>query len=1402
MESPPQPGRAGVLVLLAVVWLALVAVAVRFDAAFDLPRGGRALTFAALLAPLAGLWRYRPGAARWPSRAVGGSGLIACGLLALSLAFVPASGARVRRVLAPWTHEGATPITYRVVTPTGDLTVARGDSVTVVAYLDRTADGELPRDATLTLTPTTGPPAVVPLTSDDAAAFTHTIGRVEAGFRYRFRVGSLEGESHTVRVVEPTEILPTTTLTLQPPAYAKAAVPPQRLAGPPTAARTLQYSHATLELRLSHRPETLTATWTADGGAAVELPLTFAAAEPSTRLDWVVAASGRLTLRLDAGGPPLCELSVTADADRPPSCERLPGWPAGRREARLDDRLPIDARFRDDAGIDRVVLEYTRNADPTVRTVPLSLPGLGTRLVEGLALVPLPPGTAVGDVLRGRVVATDNRQQRTTVPADGWTEFAVTATARPLWEQEIAARNDQLLATLARADRHLADALAELDAVRAAPAVGLTLDQRVRLARAGDEARGLEALAAALAGELRAGDDYGPLRPAAAAATAAVSTRAALADLLGRTELPPASLRGALDSIYGTLTAARDRLRPLPAAVADGTQRRLAAHQLRALASEVRSLDATRPPAELRARLDAAGAQLSGLASTSEPLRRASAAHTDAALRAFAAQLRALTQDWRSLDAAAHETADALRRQRLAAVAGRLATLATAVEAERERVADAARACGLPTLPERTLAAAEGDLAEGRGLEALTALEKAAGELEKVAARFDETRQARREPRDAVRQLAQLQADLARQSADAPPTAASLSRLAATQKAVAELAAAVAAPGKPPEAVRDALIAVAEALGRPGADPKPAYDRARAAVAAWADATPTLAARLALSRAVGEGARREFEALTRGPADAATAREVAALRERVAGLDDAEEPAIRAHLNRLARALAAAEADARSGRAGDLAAAWAEARREWDALTDQWRGRTPPDELAARLALRQRLLAESPGPSPAEAQRDITRRLGELPGLNAATLIAAALDRSRELEDAWRRPTPPPAATLRDALAAVQAVAARLNGDETDAVRLERARRTWAEPAGFQKPSPAEANADTARRVQRLLDELDATRVGPAQPLKVKAVEALKRLRAAGEPDRQAALRQVVTEALAQLAAAANAAPDAGRTQSIAGPEPRGEREARVELSAGGLWPETRQVVALRTLAGAVRALSKDASEAMTQSARWPRPLPRDDYARLAAAVEAATPDHPALRHLRDGAGRRALATPGLPPNVAAELRSLSADPAASLTRQTHRLGELTARLAESAGRWPELAARQAEAARLDPTSPTRRLQPLLASAQAAGGAASDHAAAGRADATALARREAITALRSAGFWADRLTAQREPPDLADVSVGQAVAAAEQSLSAARASPNAGSLGELAEAFERVAVSLTPGPVGPPRRWD
>ena len=1393
MESSPQPTRAGVLVLLGVVWLGLVAVAVRFDAAFDLPRGGRALAFAALLAPLAGLWRLRPGTPRWPSRAVGASALLACGLLALSLAFVPASAARVRRVLAPWSQAPAVPTAFRVVVPTGDLTVARGESVTLAAYLDRTApDGDLPRDAELTLTPAAGPPTVVPLVADDAAAFTHTIGRVEEGFRYRVRVGPVESPAYTVRVVEPTEVLPGTTLTLHPPAYANTTLPPQRLDGPPTAARALQFSRATLDLHLNRRAETVAATWHPDGGTAVELPVNFAAAGPAARLDWVVAGSGRFTLRLDAAGPPLWEIGIAADADRPPVCDRLPGWPAGRREARPDDRLPIDARFRDDAGIDSVVLEFTRDGDPTVRTVPLKLPGLGTRLVEGLVLVPLPPGTAVGDVLRARVVATDNRRdaglgltpQRTTVPADGWTEFAITATARPLWEQEIAARNDHLLAKLARADRHLADALAELAAVRTAPGPALALDQRLRLTHAGDELRDLEALA----GELAPAGEYAALRPAVAAAASTAAARATLTELLGRTELSTAMVREALDRVHGQLTATRAGLAPLPAAVADATQRRLAAHQLRALATEARTLDPDRPVGELRPRLDAVGSQLSGLASTSEPLRRATAAHTREELRAFVAQVRAVTQDWRALDAAARETADVLRQDRLRTVSDRLARLGTAVEAERERVAAAARVHALPGVPEGTLAAAHADLDAGRSLDALTELETAAGELEKVAARFDETRLARREPRDAVRQLARIQDDLARQSADARDDGDGRTRRAAAQRGLIDLATAVGAP----DAVRDALEAVAATLHRPGQDPRPAYDRARAALTAWADRTPLLADRQRLSRATAEGLRREFEALARGPADGATAAKIAGLHARVAALDAAEEPAIRIRLARLGRALGWVEGDARAGAAGDAIAGWATARRAWDALADELQGRTPPDELAARLALRQRLLNDpaTRPPAPADAQRELTRHLGELPTRGVAGLVAAALDRSRDLEAAWRQPTPPPVEALNEALAAVQVLAARLGGGETDAARVERVRRTWAEPTGFKKLSPAEANADTARRVQRLLEELDAARVGPAQPLKLKAVDALQRLRTAAEPDRQAALRQVATDALAQLAAAMTAAPDAGRTLAVAGPEPLGERDARVALAAGGLWPETRQVVALRALAGEVRTLSKDASEAVTQSARWPKPLPADDYARLADALEAAAPGHPAAGFLRDGAGRRALATAGLPPPVVADLQALSVNSAASLTRQTRRLAELHVRLGALAERLPGLAARQAETVRLDPLAPTQRLTAVLATAQATGRAALDHATAGRADATAAARRDALTSLRQANFWADRLGDPRETPDGPAVTVGRAVAAAEQALDVARSTPTAGRLSELAAALDGLAGTL------------
>ena len=124
---------------------------------------------------------------------------MACGLLALSLAFVPDSVSRVRRVLFPWTVTPPTPTHFRLVTPTGDLTAVRGEPLTLTAYLDRTdPTGDLPRRATLTLTPDAGgPPTTTELEADDTAAFSHTIPAVEGGFRYRFTVSTVEGAEAT-----------------------------------------------------------------------------------------------------------------------------------------------------------------------------------------------------------------------------------------------------------------------------------------------------------------------------------------------------------------------------------------------------------------------------------------------------------------------------------------------------------------------------------------------------------------------------------------------------------------------------------------------------------------------------------------------------------------------------------------------------------------------------------------------------------------------------------------------------------------------------------------------------------------------------------------------------------------------------------------------------------------------------------------------------------------------------------------------------------------------------------------------------------------------------------------------------------------------------------------------------
>ena len=322
-------------------------------------------------------------------------------------------------------------------------------------------------------------------------------------------------------------------------------------------------------------------------------------------------------------------------------------------------------------------------------------------------------------------------------------------------------------------------------------------------------------------------------------------------------------------------------------------------------------------------------------------------------------------------------------------------------------------AAGLP-------GAARADLAAGRGLDALTELEKAAAAWGRAAELLRRGRAGpAREPREAVRQLDRVQADIARQFADGPDTPATRARLALLQRGLGELAAELDAPRE----ARDALAAVADAFDRPDGDPTTAVTDARRTLAAWANATKTAAERnAALTPTVGQLIAR-LETFARNPARV-TPSAIAEARQLLPP-PDPETPSTAARQTQVGRALTRAIADAEAGRTGDIPADLTEALRQANFLAVGLAGGTPADTLAADLALRQRLLA---GPDAAGNQRAIARALRELPATGVGVLLADATEAVRDLDNAWAGPTAPDA--TRTAAAAEASPAAGGSGSK------------------------------------------------------------------------------------------------------------------------------------------------------------------------------------------------------------------------------------------------------------------------------------------------------------------------------------------------------------------------------------
>lgn len=1187
-----------------------------------------------------------------PAWVLAGVAVLAVCAAGATAALVPGGAERLRRVALPWAKGGG-PVAFVVVT-SGEPVVRCGDAVTLSAYCERAGRGALPGEAALVRRARPGGAETALPMGGDGAAFHVTVPAVAASFEYCVEAGGARSDWYRVTAVGAADLTAGTRLELTPPAY--TGLPARAVAGFADLDAP-QFAGLACTFRFS-RPVAGAALELRGDGRATPLPLELAGDGLSATGSFPLTAGGTLRLTLTHEGEGK-RLRTVADArlavapDVPPAFEELSGLVARPRTVRPGAVVPIAFVARDDFQVARAELHFT--SDPTkarVEVVPIPLVGTGTeRAVGHVELNPLgkaPPGAP----LWARVVTFDNRAApghgpQATAHPGGWSELRVDANAPPLDEQTVACQHAAVREALAPARAFARRSAATVAALRADTA-GLTALAPDHLARLDNLRDPLAAAAAALLELARDADLEPDLRPMGAAARAAAGgdLRAAGAALGAAETNDPVARGSALETARAHFAAAVRALDALHDANEQTARARLDRVRLRA-AADALSISAPDPRAAL-ARLHAALAD-------SEALRSASAAAKGAEARRFARRLAALADALRALDRDATATAAAARGALLSTVAREQDELAKRAAAVFGALDTAARLAGTaPPRPDDFLRVAS-RAAAGQTVEALAELEKQAGAAERLAETFERWAAERADAKLAAKQLAQWQDDALARFRAATRAAPfdkwdAAARAAARAEQVA-LHAAVRALGLPPAApvtaARDAAAlhvgTAAALLGRDGAGAEPAMRAAVDALYRLAERAPPLPERVAAAAREFEKLRLEFEAAAvpaeqalrafdrRAPdvvAAAALARQVAPSADRLralhAPLAALDAPGFEARKGRALAALAAAAADLRDGPPLDVSAALQWARRECERLKHALEGQVPPDArpgewapklaaVAGALEARGDALTRADLEPAARPVRDALAALvplaltGPLGATEAAALLHDARAALQAAESAPRDATPAEARRrVRAAAAALAALAARLDGTESDYERVTRL--AGLRRAAAERPKDAIASAEAGRQMAREADELLATRVGAAGQLdKRRALDLYARLIAKADADRYGTELKALATALDELAG--KMADVAELTAGAPPPAPPPAPAADLYLPSAPLAAD------LRALAGRLRGLHARVTALAGELARRLRPPAAElveDFAERQAALAAALALHPA----------------------------------------------------------------------------------------------------------------------------------------------------------------------------------------------
>lgn len=1245
-------------VTLPVILLA-AAVALRLDARIGLPMWLRGGLFLGLgLAFGLALWgwfllRPRRAAIAWAATVFAG----------LSLVLMPDIRSRAVRFIVPWYQPPSPLVRARIVVPSGDAVIRRGDAVTLTAYVE---GGPQHRENTfpayIVWQAADGPEQSEPLTRTPDGVLRYRFPAVTQSTTYRFRVGDRVSAWHSVEVVDPVTWTDAARVTIRTGAHVPESFP---LANT-SVLRCGPESELVFSLAFTRRPVQLRLEWQPQrqpqGAPALRpqlLPVRLSVDGRSAVSQWKPTQSGTVTIRLLAehGYATVHTVSVQVAPDTPPHWVAVAGWNRFVPSCPPGAAIPVSFVVEDDRGIDRVWVEMATER-PTVsgeepQRLPVPIETPGATQVTGRVRIPLPDGLRPGDGFRMRLAAQEQGSDRVSYyPAEGWGTLHIHPTAAAVWEQAIHGEHAQIHRVLLTARHDLAAAAQSLVAMKRLPdgTIPWTLDFSIRLGNVRQDVERVRQQLNPLTEDVHTTPDLQALAQALSTMKdqwlphCERSLRAAIHD-------PDSPRRTALCvEATTTLEQTAQQLDLLAEWSAEAAAIRLAYERLAALiaVSPTESVPGVQTSEATQARQRDRLRTLTAILQDTPPLIAAMREQQQREGDQFAHRLQQLAAEQVRLDAAITQNQIAWQQQSLAATVERQHALIAESQRWAARTAVPLQIAGVAAFDPTALLAAEQLLRQRRLPDALIEQEKAARELDRIAVALTKAADARHDTREALRQLTHWQANIHTRFTDADSADGHTHRaFHQDEQVLLRLLEQIVIPhsDKPltarhaeaVQAVRHAadmlchhgagVIVGAVASARAQTDTDAALAQAETALLALTERFPTREDRLRQTRLSLERVLRDYRlligAIEAVPDSATSQPRLPALAARFAGLtqqmQELDLPGLEPRRTAILAGLQRLAADVQAERRYDIAVSRRGLQLQLDWLRQAVSGATPEDEQAQalfRLQQQFQKAVESTPTAPDAPERHVWRvTAGELSRQYQALTVLAVLPLLEDVRESARQTVrEAQSASAAEWLTGVRATTAqmsrlvsRLSGTESDRERVKELVQRTAAAAQRERfaprlpPTPQEIN--TSRLALRALRSLlDWTRTGSEVAARDSVERALTRLQEADSSERHPALYQALATATQRLADAMTAQGDS-TPPATTHPIPHRPMDPAEAAPEGTLPRRSTAGVATR-LAQQQRAIRDRVSALHARFALGLAPSGRDPFGeRLAAFV-------------------------------------------------------------------------------------------------------------------------------------------------------------------------------------------------------